>query len=92
MAYGRFGKNAHWRIQEVANRAKVSQWLGQKPFWPLPFKADTVLKIAFGRAKPYHFHQFAGSGPALANWLDPPVKTHGNVLSSNNQLYVLRTH
>ena len=38
----------HWQIQGVANGANVSQWLGQKPFWPLPFKTDTVLRIGFG--------------------------------------------
>ena len=73
----------------MANRAKVSQWPGQKSFWPPPFKADIVLKTVFCRAKRYHFHRLAGFGRPLANGLDPPVAWAALALTKENLAMVL---
>ena len=67
------GTYSHWWIQGAANRIKVSQWPGQEPFWPPPFKSDIVLKTVFSRANATVFNEMAGFGPSLAKWLDPPV-------------------
>ena len=58
-----------WQIQGVVNRAKVSQCVGEKTFWPLPFKGEAVQKKIARTNATFFIDSPVLAPPLLIGWV-----------------------